>query len=230
VTPPLMTRVRALWQLCSARGVMPGLLVVPDWHGCAPVEGDAAFGDWVRRRAAEGAEIFLHGERHDEAGLPRRWQDEIRAVGRTAREGEFLTLDYPAARDRIDRGLERLRLIGLDPVGFVPPAWLARPATHLAARDAGLSVSEDDARLFVHARGRTLDSPVLRWSGRTALRAHASALQERMRWLLQRRAPIMRIALHPSDLDHRAAAASIERAMTAWLADRSPTRYSNLWS
>jgi predicted deacetylase len=230
VTPPLMTSVQALWRLCGAHGVVPGLLVVPDWHGRAPVGGDAAFVDWVRDRASEGAEIFLHGERHDEVGLPRRWRDEIRALGRTAREGEFLTLDYAAARDRIDRGLERLRTVGLEPVGFVPPAWLARPETHLAARDAGLAVSEDDGSVFVHVRGLALESPVLRWSARGALRAHASVLQERMRWALQRRARIMRIALHPSDLDHRAVAASIERAMSAWLSVRSAAPYSSLWS
>lgn len=225
-----MTSVKTLWRLCGAHGVVPGLLVVPDWHGRAPVEGHAAFVDWVRERASEGAEIFLHGERHDEVGLPRRWRDEIRAIGRTAREGEFLTLDYAAARDRIERSLERLRAVGLEPVGFVPPAWLARPETHLAVRDAGLAVSEDDARLFVHACGLTLESPVLRWSARGALRAHASAVQERMRWALQRRARIVRIALHPSDLDHRAVVASIERAMSAWLSLRSPATYASLWS
>jgi predicted deacetylase len=225
-----MTRVQALWGLCRAHGVVPGLLVVPDWHGRAPVEADADFGEWVRERASEGAEIFLHGERHDEVGLPRRWRDEIRALGRTAREGEFLSLDYAAARDRIDRGLERLRTVGLEPVGFVPPAWLGRPETHLAAKDAGLAVSEDDARVFVHARGLTVESPVLRWSARGALRAHASVLQERMRWALQREATVMRVALHPSDLDHRAVAASIERAMSAWLAIRAPAHYSSLWS
>jgi predicted deacetylase len=225
-----MARVQALWRLCSAHGVVPGLLVVPDWHGRAPVEQDAAFGDWMRERASEGAEIFLHGERHDEVGLSRRWRDEIRALGRTAREGEFLTLDYAAARDRIDRGLERLRTIGLEPVGFVPPAWLARPETHLAAKDAGLVVSEDDASVFVHTRGLTLASPVLRWSARGALRANASALQERMRWMLQRHAQIMRIALHPSDLDQRVVAASIERAMRAWLSIRAAAHYSSLWS
>ena len=225
-----MPRIATLWSLCRAHHVMPGLLVVPDWHGSAPLEPDSGFAQWVRGRASEGAEIFLHGERHDEVGSPRGWRDEIRAWGRTNGEGEFLTLGYTAARDRIDRGLECLRIIGLEPVGFVPPAWLAKPETHLAAKDAGLSVSEDDANVFVHAKGVVFRSPVLRWSARTSVRARASALQERLRWRLQRDAPLMRIALHPHDLDHPATTASVERAMRSWLSVRSPGRYASLWS
>jgi predicted deacetylase len=223
-----MGPVTDLWRLCATHGVTPGLLVVPDWHGTAAIETAPAFVEWVRARAAEGAEIFLHGERHDEVGLPRGWRDELRAFGRTNREGEFLTLDYTAARDRIDRGVERLRTLGLEPIGFVPPAWLARPETHLAVKDAGLAVSEDDGHVFVHSSGITLPSPVLRWSTRGSLRAHASAVQARVRWLWQRNTSVMRIALHPSDLDHRATAKSLQRALSEWLRLRPAEPYSKL--
>ena len=121
VTPVLAPRVESLWKICESRGVIPGLLVIPDWHGAGAIEGDARFVAWLRARAADGAEILLHGERHDEAGSPRGFGDEIRAFGKTNKEGEFLTLDYDAARARIDRGVARLRKLGLDPVGFVPP-------------------------------------------------------------------------------------------------------------
>jgi predicted deacetylase len=228
VTPALAMRVESLWRSCEARGVVPGLLVVPDWHGRAPVERDPGFGTWLRERAAQGAEIFLHGERHDEAGLPRSLGDSIRAFGRTAREGEFLTLGRDGARARIDRGLARLRSLGLEPVGFVPPAWLARPATHAAVRDAGLLVSEDDRAVYFHAPARTVPSPVVRWSGRSAPRAYGSAAFERLRWWLQRHEAVVRIALHPGDLAHRATAASIERALDAWLSARRPASYRAL--
>ncbi len=228
VTPALSDRVRELWQLCSARGVIPGLLVVPDWHGAAPIERDRAFANWILDCAAQGAEIFLHGERHDEIGLPRTWRDELRALGRTNNEGEFLTLDYDAARERIDRGLSRLRALGLSPIGFVPPAWLAKSATHQAVRDAGLAVSESDGEVHVHATGAQLPSPVVRWSARGTVRAYGSVIQERLRWGLQRSAPVMRIALHPADLDHPATARSVERGLDTWLGERAQTRYSDL--
>ena len=228
VTPALRPRVERLWAICSAHGVVPGLLVIPDWHGVAPIEGDPSFLAWVRARAAEGAEIFLHGERHDEVGLPRTWRDSLRAVGRTAGEGEFLTLDHDAARARIDRGVSRLRAAGLAPIGFVPPAWLAKPATHMAARDAGLAVSEDAATIYAHARGGAYASPVLRWSARGALRSWASVVQARARWRLQRRARVMRIALHPGDLANTSVERSIETALAAWVRDRAPGRYAAL--
>jgi predicted deacetylase len=226
VTPVNSGRVEALWRMCESRGVAPGLLVVPDWHGEVAMESDAAFGAWVRARAAQGAEIFLHGERHDEVGLPRSFGDEIRAFGKTNREGEFLTLDYAGARARIDSGITRLRAMGLDPVGFVPPAWLAKPATHAAVFDAGLSVSEDDGAVYV--RGRSLASPVVRWSGRGAVRAYGSVVFERLRWWMQRGEAVMRIALHPGDLGHPATAASVERGLDAWLSARRQTSYGAL--
>lgn len=228
VTPARSDRVRALWQLCAVRGVIPGLLVVPDWHGAAPIERDRAFAGWIQNCAAQGAEIFLHGERHDEIGLQRSWRDELHALGRTNKEGEFLTLDYDMARARIDRGLARLRALELSPIGFVPPAWLAKPATHLAVRDAGLAVSESDGEVLVHATGARLSSPVVRWSARGTLRAYGSVIQERLRWALQRSAPVMRIALHPADLDHPATARSVERGLDSWLGERTQTQYSDL--
>jgi hypothetical protein len=228
VTPALAPQAERLWRLCASRGVVAGLLVVPDWHGTAAMEHDPAFVAWLAARAAEGAEIFLHGERHDEAGLPRTLADALRAVGRTNGEGEFLTLDYHGARARIDRGVARLRSMGLEPVGFVPPAWLAKPATHAAARDAGLLVSEDDGAVYLHAPGRIVPSPVVRWSGRGAVRAYGSVVFERLRWWLQRHHRVVRIALHPGDLAHPATAASVERGLDAWLSDRRPTSYRAL--
>lgn len=228
VAPPLMERVERLWTLCAARGVAPGLLVVPDWHGGAPIEGDAACVAWVRARAAEGAEVFLHGERHDEVGSPRGWRDAVRAFGRTNREGEFLTLGYDGARARIDRGLRRLRALGMAPIGFVPPAWLARPDTHQAVRDAGLAVSEDDGAIYAFRAGRTLTSPVVRWSSRGAFRAYGSLLQAELRWRLQRGASAVRIALHPADLDHPATAGSVERELDRWLSAYPAQGYATL--
>lgn len=228
VAPPLMPKVERLWESCALRKVTPGLLVVPDWHGACPIEKDARCVDWVHARAAEGAEIFLHGERHDEVGSPRALGDTIRALGRTNREGEFLTLGYDAARARIDRGLVRLRALGLDPIGFVPPAWLARPATHEAARDAGLAVSEDDGTIYAFGAGRTLTSPVVRWSSRGAVRAYGSLIQAKLRWVLQRGNAVIRIALHPADLDHPATAASVERTLDLWTGAYRATGYSAL--
>ena len=228
VTPALADGVVRLWALCAGRGIRPALLVVPDWHGEWPLEAHPGFVAWLRARAAEGAEILLHGERHDEAGSARRLGDELRAWGRTAGEGEFLTLDGTAAGERISRGRARLRALGLDPVGFVPPAWLAREAGHGAAGRAGLGFSEDDRSIRLFPSGRQVSSPVVRWSARTPLRAWGSLAVARARWTLQRGARLPRIALHPQDLEHPATAAALGPTLDRWLARHPPITYGAL--
>ena len=228
VTPAFFDRVRRLWDLVSAQAVIPALLVVPDWHGECPIERHAAFVDWLRIRAADGAEIFLHGERHDEVGLPRSLGDHWRAWGRTAREGEFLTLESSEARARIERGLTRLRGLGLEPVGFVPPAWLAREATFEAARGLGLEFSEDDRFVLSLPDRRRIAAPAFRWSTRTVVRAGGSVVVAKGRSFFQRGAPVIRLALHPPDLDHPAVARSVVRTLGRLLETRSFTRYAEL--
>lgn len=228
VTPALEEGVRRLWALCQAQGVRPALLVVPDWHGEWPLERHPQFVAWLRAREAEGADIVLHGERHDEAGLSRRPSDELRAWGRTAREGEFLTLDAAAAGERIGRGLARLRVLGLAPIGFVPPAWLARDEGHRAAGAAGLAFSEDDRAIRLFPSGRRIASPVVRWSARSAVRAWGSVAVARARWALQRRTAVPRIAFHPQDLGHPATAGDLAPTLARWLASHAPITYSAL--
>jgi len=228
VSPAQADAVTRLWGICSERGVIPALLVVPNWHGAWPLEAHPAFVDWIRARGSDGAEILLHGERHDEVGLPRGLRDEWRAWGRTAGEAEFLTLDNTAARVRVARGLERLRKLGLDPTGFVPPAWLAREATHQAAADAGLQFSEDDRSVRLLPARVRIPSPVLRWSTRTMARALGSVAVARARSLLQRRARVPRIALHPTDLEHAATARSLVLTLERWLTWHRPGRYADL--
>ena len=135
VAPPNEPAVRRLWDTCRALGVTPALLVVPDWHGEAPLERHPAFVAWLRQAAGQGAEIVLHGERHDEHGRLRSMTDALRAVGRTAGEGECLTLDPVELRALVERGVARLHALGLAPDGFVPPAWLMRPGAE-AARES----------------------------------------------------------------------------------------------
>jgi predicted deacetylase len=228
VTPALETNVRRLWDICAEAGLCPALLVVPNWHGEWPLEQYPEFVGWIRSRLAEGAELMLHGERHDEIGLPRRFKDQLRAWGSTQGEGEFLTLDEPAARARITHGLDRLRALGLHPAGFVAPAWLARDATDRAAAAAGLKFTEDSTSIRLLASGERLPSPALRWSARTTLRAWGSAAVASARWYLQRDSTWLRLALHPQDLEHRVTARSLARALERWREHQQAGRYANL--
>ncbi|HYW49440.1 MAG TPA: DUF2334 domain-containing protein, partial [Gemmatimonadaceae bacterium] len=170
----------------------------------------------------------LHGERHDEVGLPRSWRDRQRAFGRTNGEGEFLTLDHAAAFVRIGRGLQLFRELGMPPIGFVPPAWLCRDGTHTACAAHGLAILEDDAAVYLLQGGEKLESPVLRWSGRSDFRARGSALQASWRWRAQQDAPHFRIALHPMDLEHAVTRQSVVDELDRWLAARPARGYASL--
>ena len=228
VTPAWEAEVFELWSACRRRDVLPALLVVPNWHGAWPLDQHHTFVNWLRIRAMEGVEIFVHGERHDEIGLRRRWADEVRAWGRTAREAEFLTLDRAGARARIDRSVRLFRHLGIDPIGFVPPAWLAKPDCLRAVADVGLQFSEDMTTVHLMRTGRRVRAPVLRWSGRTAVRAWASVAAARLRWVHQRGEPVMRVAFHPLDVRCAVTARSIAVEFDRWLGERPAARYADL--
>lgn len=228
VSPAQESNVLRLWDLCSQRGIVPALLVVPNWHGEWPLASHPRFTTWLRSRVDHGAEIVLHGERHDEIGLTRTLVDNWRAWGKTDHEGEFLTLDGSAARARIIRGIRQLQEIGLQPTGFVPPGWLARESTHEAVAEAGLSFSEEERWIRLLASGERIPSPVVRWSARGSLRARGSVMVAKARWLLQGRSRWPRIALHPNDLEHAATARSLGQTLERWLEEHRPGRYADL--
>jgi predicted deacetylase len=226
VTPAFAHQVETLWDICKTRGITPALFVVPSWHGQWPVEEDPRFCGWVRRLAAEGAEVFLHGERHDEVGAERTLWDTMRAFGRTDREAEFLTLPRAAARNRIARGLLRLRSAGLKPIGFVAPAWLSSRGAVEAVGDVGLRYSEDGTCIHVIGRGR-LKAPAIRWSARTLFRAHASvAVAAAARATL--REPLIRIALHPRDVRSAPVRRSLVRTLDSYSERGWPAQYSQI--
>lgn len=228
VTPALEEHVRALWSMCRAAGATPALFVVPNWHGRWPLAEFPQFTNWLRACAREGAEMVLHGSRHDEHGTTRAWRDQLRAVGRTASEGEFLTLDHASALARIQDGLACLDAQRLRAVGFVPPAWLAQRATHDVARDVGLWFSENDREVYAHRTGTTIAAPAVRWSARSSMRASVSAAVASHRWRAWRREPLVRLALHPQDLTHPRTAHSVARAIPQWTAARAVVRYADL--
>jgi uncharacterized protein len=152
----------------------------------------------------------------------------VRAWGRTGSAGEFLGLGREAARERIERGAALLRMLGLRPIGFVPPAWLAREEGHGAVADAGLGFSEDETGIRFYPGGRRLASAAVRWSTRGRLRPWGSVIVARGRWRFQREAPYPRLAFHPQDLDHPAVAAELGPTLDRWLTRHQPIAYEAL--
>ncbi len=232
VTPAHDAAIRQLWTRCREAGITPALFVVPNWHGQWRLADYPEFVRWLQQCSDAGADVLLHGDRHDEVSHRRSLLDHARAAGRTAREGEFLSLDAWQARERIERGVLYLWSLELRPIGFVPPAWLAPAHTHDVVRDVGLDLSEDDTHVFLHKlpvrTTTTFRAPAVRWSSRSAWRAHASRAVVGWHWRVSRHLGPMRLALHPQDLLHPVTARSVGHAITNWASVAAPMRYRDL--
>jgi predicted deacetylase len=230
VSPVHNGAVQRIWNHCVSVGVRPALLVVPNWHGAWPLREYRLFAEWLRdcEAGGSGADVFVHGERHDEVGATRELRDELRAFGRTEREAEFLTLRYSDARARIERGTRCLRACGVSPVGFVAPAWLTNAACDSALTDSGVMISETSTSVRLHHRGQRLSSPVIRWSARSEFRASVSCVAARAHWIINRKHWLVRIAIHPGDAQHPDTWSSVRSTIDEWLGVRHPWRYTML--
>jgi predicted deacetylase len=231
VTPAHADRVaRIIDLLANAEVGQYALFVVPQWHGGWTLDEHRDFVALLRQQAAAGSEIFLHGLRHDEQGTRRAWYHQVRAFGRTDGEAEFLALPPAEAGARMDRGLEIFRAAGLEPVGFVPPAWLHGRDWSRLMRERRLAYTENSWAVFDVTQQVRLRASAFCWS--TVRRWHetAGALIAAARLRVQARAPLLRVAIHPPDIDSRPVRESLQRVLRALLIGRRALSYRALFS
>ena len=231
VTPAHADALGRIYALLERAGITRyALLVVPDWHGAWPLERHGAFVDDLLRRQAAGAEIFLHGWRHDEAGTRRTLVQHVRVAGRTAAEAEFRIMPPAEAERRLDRGLELFRRLGLDPVGFIPPAWLHGPGALAQLKARGLGYTEGFWWIRRIADGAGRFAPALSWSSavpwRSRLTAGIAAQRCRTPWLQ----PVVRVAIHPPDILIPVVANSVQASLDGLRPGRELTTYGALLS
>jgi predicted deacetylase len=230
VSPVWERELDVALDMAHEAGVRPALLVVPDYHGRAPLARHPAFIERLRRLESEGHEIYLHGYYH----RSRAW-DDPEAVAASARgtrspwdrvrhgfaqrvvsasEAEFSDVSREEATSRLDAGEKALRDAGLTIRGFVAPAW-SMPGWVLALLAArGYRFTEDHLRIHDPAGGRSRASVVLNYASRTPLRLLSSALWCRLARPARRFLPA-RIAIHPADMHFALLRREIE-AVLAW--------------
>jgi uncharacterized protein len=229
VTPAHERALEVLYRLLDELGVQHyALFVVPHWHGDWPLDAHPSFAARLRDHATRGATIFLHGLRHDEVGLPRTLSHRLRTFGRTDREAEFASLPPVEARARIDQGLATLRRSGLEPIGFVPPAWLPAPHLTRVVSEAGLALTEDGGAIVVN--GRRIAAPATCWSTRNVWRRAGSVVVAAARLRLERTRPLLRLALHPPDAAWPGVLDSCRRTLARQLEQRVAIGYRELLS
>jgi len=183
------------------------LLVIParDLHPLG--ERSPAMTSWLIERRRRGDSIAQHGFRHEP---PRRGAFSRQSLApRGRRSAEFVGLDREETRRAVDAGWRLLKLAGIEPDGFVAPAYAYTPALrlllprrfrwwaglwrmHRPLQVAGSTESAIDGRqLLAPAWGMGADGRLRRILSPSLIRAGGLLC-----------AQTLRLDLHPSDLQH----------------------------
>lgn len=157
---------------------------------------------WLDERRRAGDALAQHGLRDRADGRP-RWSPR-RPFALVPGDAEFAHLDPEETRRAVESGWRVLRLAGLEPAGFVAPAFAYTPALHAAlGRRFGWWAGLD--RLYRREGGGVATSPALFPS--CASRVFAPA---RMRARAATAGRVLRLDLRPADLASPRHVAAVE--------------------
>ncbi len=189
----------------AERGVTrSSILVVPEFHHGASAGGDPAFRDEVTAWQAAGHEIVLHGFFHDRKESPRETLSTVFWTRfYTNQEAEFLDLPREAAQDRLARGRKLFESLGWSASGFVAPAWLMAewiPGV-LAEMNFAYTTTLKEIVPLAPGTNRATASQSLCYSARASWRRFASAVWNKNLFLRLRETNVVRLSLHPRDLE-----------------------------
>ena len=217
---------RMLPQLAQAGVPFCSLLVVPDYHHLGRSLGEPGFAEWLRGLAALGHEIVIHGFYHERArGVGESSRKKFVTRIYTADEGEFYDLDYAEAADRLCDAKREFFEHDFDPAGFIAPAWLLGAEARRAVVDAGFRYTTTLRTVDDFSTGKQFSSQSLVYSVRSAWRRMVSLCWNRMLFLRLTQNSLLRLGLHPPDIEHGRIWRQIGALLREALADRQPTTY-----
>ncbi len=208
VSPAWSREVDDALDLCHALGVRPALLVVPNFHGRAPLLESPDFCARLRALQAEGHEIYLHGLLHESARRYDAASGHARLVWLFAQrvasggEAEMMDVSEEVGKARVDEGERVLREAGLAIDGFVAPAWSMPPWLLPWLGERGYAFTEDHTRVYDPRAGRSRASVVLNWATRSPGRLLSTVAWCRIARPAGRLLPA-RVAIHPGDMGFR---------------------------
>jgi predicted deacetylase len=195
------------------------LLVIParDLHPLG--ERSPEMVEWLRERECRGDAIAQHGFHHLRArrgSSPRERLADLRAAGVHGSGAEFVGLDASETRRAVESGRRVLKLAGIEPQGFVAPAYAYTAALrevlsarfrwwaelmHLRRAPLGDRHAEPSAPA---ANGTAKDGallfPPITFSTSGPMRRALAPALVRAGALIA--GGVLRLDLHPSDLDH----------------------------
>ena len=225
VAPATWEMYRDFVAAVDAIGRVPlTLLVVPDYHRRGGLDSYPDFCRLMDQRRARGDELVLHGCRHQD-DLPLSWFFPRDLFMRRVftHEGEFYLLTEQMARERLEYGLEQFKRLGWTTVGFVAPAWLMGYGTRKALASMPLRYTSDPGGLFLLPDFEKIPAPTLVWSSGTAWRRLASRLWNERRRRQHAKTPLLRLGLHPVDMQHESSRKYWLETLEKLLQSRLPT-------
>jgi predicted deacetylase len=207
------------------------ILVVPDFHHEGTVTRDPSFCDAVSTWQTQGHEIVLHGYYHDRVGaVPDGFHNFFWTRLYTAGEAEFLDLPKQIACSRLELGRLLFQSLGWRATGFVAPAWLmAGGLTNLLA-EMGFAYTTRVGEIIPLLPGlnRIKSSQSLCYSTRAAWRRLTSAVWNRYLYGRLRETDLVRLSLHPRDLEFPLMRRQIDQILRASLKRGfQPTTYGD---
>lgn len=217
---------RIIAELSALGAKRTSLLVIPNHHSRGHFLDAPELCAWLRERAAEGHEIVTHGyfhrrERRKKEGFVQRMTTQVY----TADEGEFYDIDREHAAELVRRANEELQKVGLNPCGFIAPAWLLSQAGEDALRELGCEYTTRLRTVSDLFQNTIYQSQSLCWSVRAAWRRVVSRLWNAT--LAKRLAsiPLLRISIHPVDIEHEMIWRQIRDLVNEAARNRSATTY-----
>lgn len=227
--PGSQDHCRRFIERCHALGVDAlSLLVVPRYHGRPPFTEDPEFTAWLGELAAAGHDLCLHGNAHRAERIEGGLGAQITGRIYTAGEGEFHRLTEAEAERAVADGLALFRSAHLPVYGFTAPAWLISDAARKVLVRSGFLYQTLWDCVELLQTGDVLPAPTLVYSSRSAWRRVLSRrwVPFFLRW--NRNRPLLRLAVHPVDLDHPAIEAQLYAVLEAALRARTAVTYRDL--
>jgi len=216
----------------AERGVArTSILVVPEFHHRGSVLADKDFCAAVSAWQAQGHEIVLHGYFHDrDEAPPENWRTFFWTRLYTNREAEFLDLPLETARRRLERGRALFQAQGWRARGFIAPAWLMASGLPNLLAEMGFTYTNRLREIIPLLPGthRLVQSQTLCYSTRASWRRTASALWNKHLYGRLRGTKLVRLSLHPRDLEFKLMRRQIDQIVRASVKrDFRPTSYAD---
>jgi predicted deacetylase len=207
------------------------ILVVPEFHHRGSMLQDKSFCDAVTAWQGRGNEIVLHGYFHDRReSPPEKFSTVFWTRLYTNREAEFLDLPTATARLRLERGRSLFASQGWRTAGFIAPAWLMAPGLTSLLAELGFAYTTRLREVIPLLPGinRPVASQSLCYSTRASWRRLASGIWNKYLYGRLRDTNLIRLSLHPCDLEFPLMRRQIDQILRASLKRGfQPTTYGD---